>query len=194
VASGGRTLRGLTGADRVVIYQLAARTGFRASEVASLTPESFDLDAPSVTVEAAYSKHRRKDVQPLRDDTAAMMRDYLRDRQAGQPVWPGNWHPAAAAILRADLAAAGIPYTDAEGRVYDFHALRHQFISDMVEAGVHPKDAQTLARHSTITLTMDRYAHVRRPNLHAALDRLPDLPDPAPAEDAAAKKRGRRQA
>jgi integrase/recombinase XerD len=71
--------------------------------------------------------------------------------------------------------ATGIPYIDAEGRVYDFHALRHQFISDMVESGIHPKDAQALARHSTITLTMNRYAHVRQANLHAALGKLPDL-------------------
>jgi hypothetical protein len=52
----------------------------------------------------------------------------------------------------------------------------------MVEAGVHPKDAQALARHSTITLTMDRYAHVRRANLRAALERLPGL---APAGEEA---------
>jgi hypothetical protein len=66
-------------------------------------------------------------------------------------------------------------HPDGQGRAYDFHALRHQFISDMVAAGVHPKDAQALARHGTITLTMDRYAHVRTANLRAALDRLPDL-------------------
>jgi integrase len=57
----GRTLRGLTGADRLVLYTLAAQTGFRANELASLTPASFDFEArpPTVTVEAAYSKHRR---------------------------------------------------------------------------------------------------------------------------------------
>jgi hypothetical protein len=29
--------------------------------------------------------------------------------------------------------------------VFDFHAIRHQFISSLAAAGVHPKTAQTLA-------------------------------------------------
>jgi integrase len=184
----GRTFRGLTGEDRAVLYHLAARTGLRAGELASLTPASFDLSAePTVTVEAAYSKHRRKDVLDLRPDVAALVREYVRVRPEGEPLWPGAWHHDGAELIRVDLAAAGVPYADAAGRTYDFHALRHQFISDMVEAGVHPKDAQTLARHSSITLTMDRYAHVRRPNLRAALDRLPGLSAPPPHGQAARK-------
>ena len=39
-----------------------------------------------------------------------------------------------------------------------------------------PKTAQQLARHSTITLTMDRYSHTIRGQLATALDVLPDLP------------------
>jgi integrase len=171
----GKPIRGLSGADRAVLYQLAARTGLRAGELASLTPASFDFDALEVTVGAAYSKHRRKDVLPLRPDLAALLKGYCAGRPRFHPLWPGCWAEDGAEVIRADLAAAGIPYADGAGRAYDFHALRHQFISDMVAAGVHPKDAQALARHSTITLTMDRYAHVRGPNLRAALDRLPDL-------------------
>jgi site-specific recombinase XerC len=41
----GRTFRGLAGADRYALYATACGTGFRASALASLTPESFDLDA-----------------------------------------------------------------------------------------------------------------------------------------------------
>ena len=78
-------------------------------------------------------------------------------------------------MLRADLSAAGVPFEDEAGHVYDFHALRHQFITDMVRAGVHPKDAQALARHSTIDLTMNRYAHVRKADLAAALAKLPPV-------------------
>ena len=42
----------------------------------------------------------------------------------------------------------------------DVHSLRHRFITELAKAGVHPKDANEHARHSMITLTTDRYAHV----------------------------------
>jgi len=60
-------------------------------------------------------------------------------------------------MFRKDLEDAGIPYRDCKGRVADFHSLRHTFISNLVDGQVHPKVAQKLARHCTITLTMDRY-------------------------------------
>ena len=60
-------------------------------------------------------------------------------------------------------------------RVVDLHALRTTFISSLAAAGVHPRLAQALARHSTITLTMDRYTHTMPEQLTAALERLPDL-------------------
>ena len=75
-----------------------------------------------------------------------------------------------------DLKRAGIPYKDATGRFFVFHALRHQFISRLALSGVSVKAAQTLARHSTVTLTMDRYAHAGLKDTAKALDRLPGLP------------------
>jgi len=66
-------------------------------------------------------------------------------------------------------------YRDSAGRVADFHALRHTFISNLVNGGVHPKTAQMLARHCTITLTMDRYTHTLRGAETAALAVLPDV-------------------
>jgi integrase len=189
----GKAFRGLTGADRLVLYTLAANTGFRAGELASLAPGSFDLDAapPTVTVEAAYSKHRREDVQPLRADVAAMMRQYLDGRGRDEPLWPGTWSEAGAEMVRLDLAAAGIPYQDDGGRVFDFHALRGQFISLLAARGVHPKVAQHLARHSAINLTMDYYTHLDVLDVTGALDKLPALPGQK-AEVAAG--RGRRRA
>ena len=74
-AERGPEIRGVTGPHRAMLYRLATGTGFRVSELASLTPESFDLsaDPPTVTIEAAYSKHRRQDVQPIRYDLAAAL-------------------------------------------------------------------------------------------------------------------------
>ena len=78
-------------------------------------------------------------------------------------------------MLRADLADAGIPYKDDAGRVADFHALRHTFITNLASGGVHPKTAQTLARHSDIALTMKRYSHSYQEQEIDALRKLPDL-------------------
>ena len=83
-------------------------------------------------------------------------------------------------MLRADLKTADIPYRDENNRVADFHALRHTFVTNLVSGGVHPKVAQTLARHSTITLTMDRYSHTHHNQLSQALSALPDLPTATP--------------
>lgn len=105
-ASAGEVLRRRSGKDRVILYLLAANTGFRAEELASLKPSSFDLDGQTVTVEAGYSKRRRRDVQPIRPDLAEVLRVYLADRPAGELLWPGSWSNHGAELVREDLAAA----------------------------------------------------------------------------------------
>ena len=60
----------------------------------------------------------------------------------------------------------------------DFHATRHTYISGIVAGKASVKDAMELARHSTPTLTIGRYAHARLHDLTAALDALPDLTTP----------------
>jgi integrase len=180
--------RGLAGADRVALYCVAARTGLRASELGSLETTSFDLDADPATVRvlAAYSKHRRENLLPLHPELASLLRPYLAGKPGRAPVWPGTWTAVGAEMLRQDLARAGIPYRDDEGRVLDFHGLRHTFLTQLAESGVHPKVAQMLARHSTITLTMDRYTHLNVLDLAGDLEKLPSLPKPqtvAPPEE-----------
>ncbi|MGL6197106.1 MAG: tyrosine-type recombinase/integrase, partial [Thermoguttaceae bacterium] len=61
---------GLTGADRAMLYIIAAWTGFRRSELGSLTLRHFDLasSAATVRIQAAYSKRRRHDMQVLHPD------------------------------------------------------------------------------------------------------------------------------
>lgn len=163
------------GYDRVVLYTLAAYTGFRVSELASLTPGSFDLDGnpPTVTVSAAYSKRRRRDVIPLPDWLVGDLREYLDGQPKDRRVWPGKWHRRATKFLFADLVAAKIPLTDDHGRVVDFHSLRRTYITSLIRAGVSPKVAQQLARHSSISLTMDIYADAEIHERAAAANSLP---------------------
>ena len=136
------------------------------------------------------AKRRQTALQAISDDSVTLL---IRPATAPSPkgkrsaktvsakpverIWPGTWIERSAEMLRDDLEAAGIPYSTDDG-VFDFHAFRHQFITSLAKNGVHPKLAQTLARHSTITLTMDRYSHVGLLDMTAALESLPCVPTP----------------
>lgn len=65
--------------------------------------------------------------------------------------------------------------THATGQYADFHAFRHTYISNHVRTGASPKTAQTLARHSDVRMTLERYAHAGLFDLTAAVDSLSGL-------------------
>jgi integrase len=199
-AEKGPKVRAMTGPERAMLYHLAVGTGFRAKELRSLVPESFDLgaDPPTVTVQAAYSKHRRRDVQPIRRDLADLLGPWLAARERGGPVF-ADMPAKTARMMRADLAAARrkwikearsqqvrkqredshfLAYRDAAGRVADFHALRHTYVSRLVASGANIKVAQELARHSSPVLTLGRYAHVQLLDQTRALAALPAIEAP----------------
>jgi len=67
-----------------------------------------DAPIPAVTVKAAYSKHRRDDVLPLRSDTAETLRGYLAAKLPKAPVFRMPYGRKGAKLLRADLHAAGM--------------------------------------------------------------------------------------
>ena len=167
----------MTGPERTALYRLALGTGFRVNELRSLRPSSFVLtgDDPHVKLAAEFEKNGQGTAQPITADLAAYLRPFVEGKPADRAPLGIFWDMAD--FLRRDLKLAGIPFETGEG-VVDFHALRHTFISRLAESGVHPKVAQVLARHSSITLTMDRYSHVNRVNLRAALDQTPAPKEP----------------
>jgi integrase len=190
--------RKLSGADRAMLYRVAVGTGFRASELRSLTPASFRLDgdSPGVLLKAGSSKHRRDDLQPIRADLAELLRKWLAGRDTQEPLWPGRWNEKAAAMLRCDLRRARARWVrdtfcpaerrkrrdsdflgvlDADGRVADFHALRATYITALVKGGASVKVAQQLARHSDPKLTLNVYTSLGIHDLSGALDALPDI-------------------
>ena len=185
-----RIFRGLTGPDRFHLYATACGTGFRASGLASLTPESFDLesDMPTLTLPARHAKNRKTKVQPIPSDVAELLRGYLADKPSNQPIWPGTWarDRKGAEMLRMDLEAAGIPYSvdGPDGPQYaDFHALRHTYLTLGGRAGIDLRTLQELAGHSTPTLTA-RYSHRRLYDLTGAVEKMPNfLPNTGPSDD-----------
>ena len=172
-ATGPVVLR-MAGCDRAALYRVALGTGFRANELRSLTHESFRLedDPPTIAVAAAYSKHRRDDVQPIRTDLADLLKPWLASRPAGKPVF-GRLTKHTNLLIQSDLARAGLPYRDASGKVADFHALRHSYVTALAKTSAPVKTVQTLARHSTPTLTLGVYTHIGMADQSAALNALP---------------------
>lgn len=164
------------GTDREVLYLVAGSTGLRAHELAVLTPARFRLDgSPGVWASADAAKNKTEDVLPLPAKVAERVRNYLDGRPPAARVWPGMWYRRAAELLARDLAAAGIAPVDDRGRQVVFHSLRRTYISRLIRSGADVKTVQSLARHSTITLTMDIYAETDEDARRSAVDRLPDV-------------------
>ena len=176
----GTAFRGLSGIDRHFLYLTAMTTGLRRDELATLSPESFNLDDehPTVTVAAGYTKNKQLATQPLPPEAADVLRGYLADKVSGQPVWPGGWADRAAEMLRIDLEAAGVPYVvqGPDGPLHaDFHSLRHSYVALLDRAGLTLKEMMQLARHSDPKLTAARYGRVRLHDLGEAVGRMPNL-------------------
>lgn len=183
-AERGPVVKGMTGPDRAVVYRLALGTGFRASELASLTPESFhfDSDPPTVVCEAGYTKNGHLAEQPVSDSLAELLRPWVASLAPGRPVF--DLTDRTAEMIRIDLEAAEIPYETASG-VIDFHALRNSYVSHLVSSGASVKTCQTLARHSTPTLTIGLYAKASLHDISGAMDALPDLTATGPTTESA---------
>jgi integrase len=175
---------GMSGPTRAASYALAFASGLRRNEILTLTRASFDLDAdpPTVTVEAGYSKHRRKDIQPLPADVADMLAGYLADADPERPFpLPGK----TGKMLREDMAEARqttrqgdadfLTPRDSRGLVLDFHSFRHGYVTAICRANVSPRVMMALARHSDPRLTMKRYSRVGVQDTARALDALPKL-------------------
>jgi integrase/recombinase XerD len=112
----GPPVEGLIWRDRAILYILAAWTGLRRGEIGSLTLRNFrlDTDPPTVTVEAAYSKHRREDVQVLHLNLVERFKEWLEHRRPmsdREILFPINEATCGidrrtSKMMRADVSAA----------------------------------------------------------------------------------------
>lgn len=168
-----KTVRDLTGQDRATIYLTAAATGYRAGELARLTPADFDLsaDIPVARLSGKLTKNKQAAVQPLPPWLAQRLATYLAGRARSQPVWPGQWYRRAADIFRIDLAAANVPVSDGQGEAL-FHSLRHTYTS-LLTRSASVKVTQDLLRHSSPALTIGRYSHTSMEEKAEAVAALP---------------------
>ena len=166
-----------SGEQRARIYLLSYLTGLRKNEIASLTPESFQLDeqTPTLILEARSSKHRKKDVLPLHPQLVTLLRQWLPEYSPGEPLFPKLAKRKAYMMIRKDLEGAGIPYSTKDGDA-DFHAAgRHTYITGLLRNGTSLVVARELARHSDVKMRM-RYTHIGLEDQAKGIQNLPTDP------------------
>jgi integrase len=172
--SSGVSIQCFNGETRARIYILSYMTGLRRNELASLSPRSFSLDTvvPTLTVEARSSKHRKKDVLPLHLELVPMVRDWIAGKSLSEKLFPNLAKRRTWLMVKKDLERVGIPYETEEG-IADFHAAgRHTHITELLRNGATLPEAQKLARHSDIKMTM-KYTHIGLDDQAKALANLP---------------------
>jgi integrase len=175
---------GMTGDERAMLYDFAIQTGLRAGEIRALrcTDLHLDGDAPYVLARPSTTKNRKEAQQYILAGMASQLREHMKVKMPAAPVFKLPSRSNLPVMLRADMAAARAAWlaeavdepdeyrrreqsdflniTNHAGQVLDFHALRHTCGAWAAKAGAHPKEVQTLMRHSSITLTMDTYGHL----------------------------------
>lgn len=165
--------------ERAAVYLTAVQTGLRRKELQQLTVADFELAAPKpfVRVPASISKNRREATLWLRPEVVAAVRGVLpADVSPGHKVFAGL--VPRLPRFKKDLELAGIPFLDSLGRRFDFHALRVTFGTNLSVAGVTPRVAMEVMRHSDIKLTMRIYTDGSQLPTAAAVASLPALSIP----------------
>ena len=159
--------------EQRIVYLTAALTGIRHGELKELCWDDFNLNGekPSVTVRASVSKNHRQACLPLHPDlVAALLQFRPANAEAGELVFKGL--VPRSEILVGHLKAANIAKTDSQGRVVDFHSLRHTFCTNLHRAGVSQREAMELMRHNDPRLTASTYTDTSLLSLRDAVKKL----------------------
>lgn len=86
-------------------------------------------------------------------------------------------HVNTAALLRADMGAAGIEAIDKDGNAMCFHSLRNSYISFLANSQTPAKIVMALARHSDPRLAFNIYARTFDEAEQKAVAFLPNFGD-----------------
>ena len=165
-----------TSGKRALPYMLAAYTGLRRGEINKLTWDDLHLDEerPYILARASTTKNKKTAVLPLMLPLANALKEF-RAKQKNISGKVFTYGVPKSVTLHNDLAACGIKKVDEHGRHLDFHALRHTFATLLARAGVSPRVAMELMRHSDMRLTAKTYTDVMSLPLFGELEKITPL-------------------
>ncbi|MYS24683.1 Site-specific recombinase XerD [Streptomyces sp. DvalAA-14] len=197
------------------LWLLLVSTGLRRGEVLALTWDDIDLDRGQLRVRRNLQRIKKellfgtpKTARSLRtislpQGCVTALKAHRTTHQAERAAAGQHWTPLAS-------QPAGLVFTTSTGRPTDprslnrmltvlcreakvrqvrVHDLRHTCASLLLAQGVDARTIMETLGHSTITMTLDTYAHVMDSTLRKAADRMDDalsLDDGEEGDDGAA--------
>ena len=183
---------GMQAQDRNLLYAIAIQSGLRSAELRSLTRGQLFLigDGPFITCAAGDTKNGKAARQYIKPDLARELRELVSRKAPQAPVFNLPASEDVAAMVRGDLAAARQLWLDSakqdppelerrqgsdflteknhDGEVFDFHSLRHSYVSHLTEDGVDRRFIQVNVGHEADSSTAV-YTHVSSDFMNTAL-------------------------
>lgn len=154
----------------------ALHTGFRASELLSLTWGDIDFRRRVITVRAAYAKNGESRSIPMNDVLTTTLQAVKMKASTEGPVFRtpqgGPYRNFRTAFEHA-VQQAGL-------EDFTFHDLRHTFASRLVMAGVDLPTVKELLGHKGIAMTL-RYTHLSTDHKQRAVHALEQFGEQVPA-------------
>jgi len=181
----------MSGEHRYWLYRLAAETGLRANECRQLLASDIDAVRGRLTVRASTAKNAKTTTLPLKVETAKGVKAICDDGLIfpAMPLQLANWLKADCAAVGAITSQAkktskpkatkktkkkaGIAYKTDQG-YFDFHALRHTYLTRLGESRLPLASIMALGRHSSAELAA-HYMHDDVAQSRAAIEAMPGL-------------------
>ncbi|MEY2245174.1 site-specific integrase [Streptomyces sp. BF23-18] len=191
------------------LWLLLVSTGLRRGEALGLTWSDIDLAAGTLRVRRNVQRIRRelifgtpKTKRSVRTISvpqrcvralAAHWEQQERERKVAGPKWKPTPGQPTGLVFTTTTGGVTDPRglnrmltilcRDAQVRRVRVHDLRHTYASLLLAQGVDTRTIMETLGHSTITMTLDTYAHVMSTTLRAAADRMDDALGDDPKEE-----------
>jgi integrase len=154
----------------------ALHTGFRASELRSLTWTDVEISRRMITVRAGYAKNGEARRVPMNQLLTDILKSVKLANNQGDRVFCNrdgtSYRSFRSAFERAVRKAEIVDFT--------FHDLRHMFASRLVMAGVDLPTVKEILGHRDISMTM-RYTHLSSDHKQTAVGKLEQFAAKVPA-------------
>jgi integrase len=109
VARDGEAFKGISGYEWYLVFLTASQTGFRWSELKSLTRSSIDFDNMTITLQAKNTKNRKDFTMPLREELAELLLEHCRNKLPQAKLFKLPYRNCGGQAVKKYLSETGNP-------------------------------------------------------------------------------------